>query len=596
MPFNVTQCPACESTFNTNSRVLSAAAGRVRCGACLNVFEAIDNFLVLDEDDGAADQDESVFVGNDPQEYFDPSSFLTRSALRATHDLEAAIEPSIELEPRQTIEQFQPVNERFFATVAEELHGRESSKQTVDYDPDDEPPLDQPLKTSADDADDSIDTAFEETFLDSFTALTSAPADAAESSSTFPEMDAPEYEEAAAPAEEAHDANNDAILNVGLSASFTFDPRARQLERSGETETDLPDDPGTEKAKPTELDAAPEFTPLYAAPQSATEPEEEAKVLEQDAAAFANPGELATEGEPVEEPAIDQPAQTLADATADIDSSILDDALAVEGSADHIIQPESPEFEVESASANELQTHAEIEHDEQTIDTTVTDEEPLSETPQTAAEEVDEDSTEAIRARALEAELNDEEALEAIPRENLLALGSMSTPLEFLARRESRLLRSTLLFLSILILGSLLSAQYLWQRMDLYSQLAQLRPLYEFSCSYLSCELPEFRDIGSIRSENLTVQTHPSFENGLMVNTIIRNTAAFEQPFPVLILSFNSAQNSVIALREFAPAEYLDPGLRSVLAMPPRTPVQIGLAIMDPGPEAVNYTLAFRWP
>ena len=86
MSFNVTQCPACKSTFNTNSRVLAAAAGNVRCGACLNVFEAIDNFLIPEEGDAAADQDESVFVGNDPQEFFDPSSFLTRSALSETHD------------------------------------------------------------------------------------------------------------------------------------------------------------------------------------------------------------------------------------------------------------------------------------------------------------------------------------------------------------------------------------------------------------------------------------------------------------------------------------------------------------------------------
>ena len=85
MSFNVTQCPACESTFNTNSRVLAAAAGKVRCGACLNVFEAIDNFLIPEEADAAPDQDESVFVGNDPQAFFDPSSFLTRSALSETH-------------------------------------------------------------------------------------------------------------------------------------------------------------------------------------------------------------------------------------------------------------------------------------------------------------------------------------------------------------------------------------------------------------------------------------------------------------------------------------------------------------------------------
>ena len=81
-----------------------------------------------------------------------------------------------------------------------------------------------------------------------------------------------------------------------------------------------------------------------------------------------------------------------------------------------------------------------------------------------------------------------------------------------------------------------------------------------------------------------------------MVNTVIRNSAEFAQPFPILVLSFNSVENSVIALREFTSAEYLDPGLRSTQAMPAKTPVQIRLAIMDPGPEAVNYTLAFRWP
>jgi hypothetical protein len=157
-------------------------------------------------------------------------------------------------------------------------------------------------------------------------------------------------------------------------------------------------------------------------------------------------------------------------------------------------------------------------------------------------------------------------------------------------------LRSTLLFLSSLLLGGLLSSQYLWQRMELYSQLPQLRPLYEIACNYLNCALPQYADINAIRSENLTVQTHPSFANGLMVNTVIRNTAAFEQPFPILILSFNSVENSVIALREFTSAEYLAPALHSIKTMPTKTPVQIGLAIMDPGPEATNYTLAFRWP
>ena len=78
MAFHVTQCPKCESTFNTNAQVLEAASGQVRCGSCLSVFDALDNLV---ETDGASEQ-ESVFVGSHPEGYFNPSAFLTRSSLQ----------------------------------------------------------------------------------------------------------------------------------------------------------------------------------------------------------------------------------------------------------------------------------------------------------------------------------------------------------------------------------------------------------------------------------------------------------------------------------------------------------------------------------
>ena len=84
MAFHVTQCPGCESTFNTSARILQSAAGKVRCGACLMVFEAAENFV--DAVDIDEEENSSVFVGNDPSDYFDPSSFFTRSALTAPED------------------------------------------------------------------------------------------------------------------------------------------------------------------------------------------------------------------------------------------------------------------------------------------------------------------------------------------------------------------------------------------------------------------------------------------------------------------------------------------------------------------------------
>lgn len=570
MSFNVTQCPACESTFNTNSRVLAAAAGRVRCGACLNVFQAIDNFLIP-EAGGEQDQDESVFVGNDPQEFFDPSSFLTRSALREIPSNDA--DPVDEKNLHQALEQSETVSEEFFATVAGELQGRieaptlknKPAVERADEEKEESQQNDQPEDLQASIATESIDVEFEEDILDSFAAQVAETQELTENQTGESSFDEP-IESAAEPAlttaVDQHIESKPSFLGLGISASFTFDPNAH---RAATTNKEKPDNPlETETPSKQPIDASAN----NAKTQTSTDSEE----LSLNTAAAAE--------------ALEQDAQKSYDPEwPQLDDEVLDPP--THGEANQAFPEETtgePFSGLESSTASEPPADTAAEEDR------------AIEAPLTSATKIDEESTEAIRARALEAELSDDEALEAIPRENLAALGLMSTPVEFLARKESRLLRTTLLFLSIVLLGGLLSSQYLWQRMELYSQLPQLRPLYEVTCSYLDCTLPDYANIDSIRSENLAVQTHPTFANGLMVNTVIRNTAAFEQPFPILILSFNSAQNNVIALREFTSAEYLGPGLNSIQAMPAMTPVQIGLAIMDPGSEAVNYTLAFRWP
>jgi predicted Zn finger-like uncharacterized protein len=514
MSFNVTQCPACESTFNTNSRVLAAAAGKVRCGACLNVFEAIDNFLIPEEADAALDQGESVFVGNDPQAFFDPSSFLTRSALSETPDDEPIHKQNL----HQELEKSETVSEDFLVTVAGELQGR-------------------------------------------------AEAPAAEN----------RYEDED---EDPHIESKQPFLGIGLSASFTFDPSAPPQVRIGAPKAESPPDQETASEHPVDQSSA-SGTESFGAIEKLPQEEKPAPNVLAPSDSVWSP----VNDEVTAPPSNEEATQSFA-VEEEKEESI---AAPVTDNENLVVGSESPSEEIDDIQSLTKQ-------EELANENVAKDEEPTIGATQTSARVIDENSTQAIRARALEAELSDEEALEAIPRENLAALGSMSTPVELLARKESRLLRRTLLFLSILLLGGLLSSQYLWQRMELYSQLPQLRPLYEVACTYLNCALPQYADIDSIRSENLTVQTHPTLANGLMVNTVIRNSAEFEQPFPILVLSFNSVENSVIALREFTSAEYLDPGLRSTQAMPAETPVQIRLAIMDPGPEAVNYTLAFRWP
>ena len=85
MALRVTQCPGCESTFNTSARVLETAEGFVRCGACLNVFEATANFTDEAANQAEHSPEDSVFVTG-AEEYFNPAAFLTRSALTESLD------------------------------------------------------------------------------------------------------------------------------------------------------------------------------------------------------------------------------------------------------------------------------------------------------------------------------------------------------------------------------------------------------------------------------------------------------------------------------------------------------------------------------
>lgn len=670
MSFNVTQCPACESTFNTNSRVLNAAAGKVRCGACLNVFEAIDHFLLPDADDETTlEHGESVFVGNNPQEFFDPSRFLTRSALTEPSNNEStAIETVDEQDLHDKLERSEAVSEDFFATVAGELHSNHDTQKLSAIEAklgseNDDPPLEQPDQATEQVADAIIDERFEEEILDSFDAQAQTtpeqptPDETEQTTDTEASFSAAAEPDLETDPEQQHRINEDLIENEGevgqettenfaaqqspsindrsftgieLSASFSFDPRlaARTKQDDIEDNTQPDSESIQEQEEQSEavardkerleqneeqfLNAVSEELEQNSLPENDAPQSDNRDSPAEYLSADDSPGETEAQNPDVlsdDTPELflpkevaSEPAATNLEVTDEDNSSRIDLSSVANSSSEADIQREdiaAPEegvhTDTEPRAAAEL-VEGSVEAEAQAAEIALTEQAASIATEQALKTELDEDSTEAIRARALETELNDEQALEAIPQENLAALGAMSTPLELLSRKESRLLRNALLSLSIVILSGLLSGQYLWRHKDLYSQLPQLRPLYEQACTMLDCDLPDYTDIDSIRSENLTVRTHPTFTNGLMVNTIIRNTAAFDQPFPLLILSFNSAANNVIALREFSPSEYLESGLRSVQSMPPTTPIQIGLAIMDPGPEAVNYTLAFRWP
>lgn len=178
--------------------------------------------------------------------------------------------------------------------------------------------------------------------------------------------------------------------------------------------------------------------------------------------------------------------------------------------------------------------------------------------------------------------------------EEIDGVSEAESPLELDWRETPRRggAQAALLFLSLLLaLG--IAGQYLWFNRDSLSQDARLRPLLDAACTALRCELPALVNIRAMRSDTLVVRSHDEIANALSVNFQFRNDASFAQPFPGLALRFMDADDRLVAQRLFAPEEYLPEGVANLRLMPPGSPVQVSLDILDPGGKAINYELSF---
>lgn len=142
-----------------------------------------------------------------------------------------------------------------------------------------------------------------------------------------------------------------------------------------------------------------------------------------------------------------------------------------------------------------------------------------------------------------------------------------------------------------LLLALILLVQIAIFRFDTLSKNLVYRPYYETACQVIGCQLPELIDTQKIRTTNLVVRSHPNKGQVLIIDAILINSANFSQPYPALKLEFSDLNNRLIASRDLQPGEYLRGELSGATQMPSNQPVQLSLAIVDPGDTAVNYQL-----
>jgi hypothetical protein len=611
--------------------MLEAASGRVRCGSCLSVFDALDNFVGTDD----ASEQESVFVGSHPEGYFNPSAFLTRSSLQeGSSKTPSSIKPTF------------PDRAALFAGFAK-------PKPVLEIQP--EPGVNLLAQTPSFETSQHPDSEIGE--IEKIEAEAEGEVelqqieelDAEKPSTTGAEISVPnagqkdhDRSEPGASSWASNSGSNpeDLTLCVSFSiqqpnevqrnAEVTSGERKVHVDPVPQSDTEIEQSNVQQSLATTSEPSNTDIHAMDSAAELALGAHLDEPALKQLSPELPEPKETqhningpydtaqnefwdsAAERQHVLEEAIRDNAtidvsmkinELITEVVADVNA----EGLAVENisnqsdkqffdpalTSDSGLNPSAesaPGFKPE-----EHESHAAVESglDSDSLRSEFLISEIAADTTPSEAEIT---STEDIRARALNADFEDDDALEVIPGLNLEELGNMAAPVALGSARPPHWRSTLALAFGCIVLSGTLLAQYFWWYLPLYSQLDPFRPAYVFVCEYVSCQLPPYSNLDAIRSDDLTVRSHPEQPDALSINVSFRNTASFPQAFPVMILSFNSSANEVIALREFSPREYLSSGLQSVTYMPPNSPVQVQLEIMDPGPFAVNYTLAFRTP
>ena len=85
MSLQITICPKCRSSFNLNRSALSSPDGLVRCGACFAVFRASEH-LLESEAQSEISKNGSVFMSEEPIDYFNPEDFLKLEGLNGSDE------------------------------------------------------------------------------------------------------------------------------------------------------------------------------------------------------------------------------------------------------------------------------------------------------------------------------------------------------------------------------------------------------------------------------------------------------------------------------------------------------------------------------
>jgi predicted Zn finger-like uncharacterized protein len=148
------------------------------------------------------------------------------------------------------------------------------------------------------------------------------------------------------------------------------------------------------------------------------------------------------------------------------------------------------------------------------------------------------------------------------------------------------------------LIGSLLlllplAGQIAWQLRDDLIHSEGGRQTLNLICLVAGCEVPTRRALDQIIIEGRNLSSHPSKPDMLSLQLSIVNTAAFDQPFPLLGLSFYNDTGNLIARRTFTASEYLPQRYKNESMMPQAQSILVEMELVDPGKEVTGFSFDF---
>ena len=118
---------------------------------------------------------------------------------------------------------------------------------------------------------------------------------------------------------------------------------------------------------------------------------------------------------------------------------------------------------------------------------------------------------------------------------------------------------------------------------------ARLGPPLRAAYARLGLALPPASDLEALELRQLGDDARAA--GRLVVRASLTNRAQFEQRYPILRLQFEDRFGSLIATRDFEPADYLKDPSQAARPMAPGAQSEAELVLADPGVEAVGYRL-----